>query len=464
MTENQMIARTGRVQNWLDDPTDSLPVSCTITVVEDSMWGINGITDSWLFSTYALQNGAGVAIHLYKLRPKGSVGSTGKIASGPNAFMPIYSAINDAVKKGNRYKSGAIVLHQDLDHPDILDFLTMGRDKLQWVKRCVSITQETWDAAPADVRNELLKGIARGDIWLGKIDYDKNGNRLHLNVCLEVRLLNRGTCLLQHINVSGGQVEDIPKAFADGMTQLVNLHGMTGVDQDGWYRSPGEDRQVGLGMIGLANLLALEGVTYAQFADALELYLGSQADLLVTPAANRIVKALAEGIERAAEIANAAGMERAFSIAPTASCSFRYKDRAGNTTAPEIAPPIGRVVDRDSSSFGVTTVSYGDVETAEMVGFDTYFRAVNAICELYQRTGLFHGYSFNSWSDCVTYDEAFVQRWLDSPQTSLYYSLQVKQNTQAKDDAMVALDDMFQELGLVNDDFASDDICLSCAE
>ena len=184
----------------------------------------------------------------------------------------------------------------------------------------------------------------------------------------------------------------------------------------------------------------------------------------MTPEATRIVKALAEGIDKAAAIAKKAGMDRAFSIAPTASCSYRYKDRAGFTTAPEIAPPIGRVVDRDSSMLGVTTVSYGDVETAEMVGFDTYFRAVNGICELLTITGLFHGYSFNSWSDCVTYDEAFVQRWLDSPQTSLYYSLQVKQNTQAKDDAMVALDDMFEELGLVNEDFADDDICLSCAE
>ena len=94
MTSNTMIARTGRVQNWLDDPTDA--------VVEDAMWGKNGITDSWLFSTYALQNGAGVAIHLYKLRPKGSIGSTGKVASGPNAFMPIYSAINDAVMRSKR--------------------------------------------------------------------------------------------------------------------------------------------------------------------------------------------------------------------------------------------------------------------------------------------------------------------------------------------------------------------------
>lgn len=459
-----MIARTGRVQNWLDDPTDALPVSCTISVVEDSMWGKGSITDNWLFTTYALQNGAGVAIHLYKLRAKGTVGSTGKIASGPNAFMEVFSAINSAVKKGNRYKAGAVVLHQDLDHPDILEFLTMSRDKLQWAKRCVSITQETWDAANDDVRQELLKGIARGDIWLGKIDYDQQGNRLHLNVCLEVKILNRGTCLLQHINVSGGEVEDIPQAFADGMNQLVNLHGITGVDKDGWYRSPAEDRQVGLGMIGLANLLALEGVTYAQFADALELHLGSTADLLVTPEATRIVKALAEGIDKAAAIAKKAGMDRAFSIAPTASCSYRYKDRAGFTTAPEIAPPIGRVVDRDSSSFGVTTVDYGSCETAEEVGFDVYFRATNGICELLAQTGLFHGYSFNSWSDCVTYDEAFIQRWLDSPQTSLYYSLQVKENTQAKDDAMVALDGMFEELGIVNDDFAGPDICLSCAE
>ena len=37
----------------------------------------------------------------------------------------------------------------------------------------------------------------------------------------------------------------------------------------------------------------------------------------------------------------------------------------------------------------------------------------------------------------------FVEAWLDSPQTSLYYSLQVMQNTQAKDDALAALDGNF---------------------
>ena len=55
-------------------------------------------------------------------------------------------------------------------------------------------------------------------------------------------------------------------------------------------------------------------------------------------------------------------------------------------------------------------------------------------------TGLLHGYSFNSWSDVVTYDENFVQEWLDSPQTSLYYSLQVMGDVQDKSDAYAALD------------------------
>jgi len=193
-------------------------------------------------------------------------------------------------------------------------------------------------------------------------------------------------------------------------------------------------------MLGLANLLALEGVTYAQFGEALDEHLFPNADYIVTPAARKIVKALQQGIDAASEIARAANMDRAFAIAPTASCSYRYTDRAGYTTTPELAPPIGRTVDRDSSTFGVQTYDYGDVETCEEVGWDDYFRVVNGIMEMLSRTRLNHGYSFNSWSDVVQYDEDFIERWLASPQTSLYYSLQVMQDTQAKDNALAALE------------------------
>ena len=41
----------------------------------------------------------------------------------------------------------------------------------------------------------------------------------------------------------------------------------------------------------------------------------------------------------------------------------------------------------------------------------------------------------------VTYNEHFVEEWLDSPQTSLYYSLQVMGDTQDKSNAYAALED-----------------------
>jgi hypothetical protein len=58
-----------------------------------------------------------------------------------------------------------------------------------------------------------------------------------------------------------------------------------------------------------------------------------------------------------------------------------------------------------------------------------------------EATGLLHGYSFNSWSDVITYDEAFIEEWLQSPQTSLYYSLQVMSDTQDKTSAYAALEE-----------------------
>ena len=472
----EIIARTGRVQGWMDDPTSRLPVSCTVFVVEDSMEGPNGIEASWRFVSHALRYGAGVAVHLSKLRGGGVDNGKGLVASGPVSFGKIYSCLNEQLRRGGVYKNGAVVLHLDISHKDILEFVNCPRHEIPWAKRCVNLTTEDWNRADENVQNAILSGISRGDIWLAKIRTDQDGQRIYANVCLEVFLRSRGTCLLEHINLGACRPADLPAAFVAGMEELIELHGYTGVEKTGEYLTQNEDRQVGLGMLGLANLLALERVTYAQFADALEYHLHSDGEYLLTQEALTIVKALQQGVDSAAATARMANMDRAFAIAPTASCSYRYTDRAGYTTTPEIAPPIGRTVDRDSSTFGVSQYDYGNVETAEEVGWNVYKRVVDGIMEMLQRTGLCHGYSFNSWSDVVTYDNDFVERWLRSPQTSLYYSLQVMQNTQAKDDAMAALDDDFTSIFNFTDDdvlgtdkaienmFNGPDTCVGCAE
>jgi len=79
-----------------------------------------------------------------------------------------------------------------------------------------------------------------------------------------------------------------------------------------------------------------------------------------------------------------------------------------------------------------------------------------------QNTGLLHGYSFNSWSDCVTYNDEFVEEWMASPQTSLYYSLQVMADTQDKTDVMSALAD--DDLNDYLEDLLNKPVDCNCGE
>jgi hypothetical protein len=457
-----LITRTGRIQSWIDEPYGRLPVSCTVFVVEDAMEGKNGIEDSWVFASHALRNGAGCAIHLSKLRPKGEVNSFGLVASGPVSFARIYSTLNEILRRGGAYKNGAVVIHLDACHPDLEEFLTASRQELAWVKRCVDVGPHfIEDLKARGLLDKLLDGIRSGDIWLNKIRHDEHGQRIYGNVCLEVYLRSRGTCLLQHVNLGACREGDLVPAFREGMTQLCELHGRTGVGDTGHYLTPQQDRQVGLGVLGLANLLARMGITYEKLGKALARYSEgvpeyTKADILV---AN-----LADAIRAAAVIARQHGMERAFCIAPTANCSYSSKDLRGFTTVPEIAPPIARTEDRDSGTFGVQTVTYPpNVEIAVEVGWENYKAVADGIVALFQETGLFHGYSFNSWSDQVIYDEAFLKDWSQSPQTSLYYALQVQPDTQDKTDVSLAFEDVgFEELEAAP--ACNENFCAACAE
>jgi len=470
----EKIARTGRVQDWLDSPEGRLAVSCTTFVVEDAMEGPDGIEASWRFVSHALRNAAGAAVNLSKLRPEGESNGKGLIASGPVSFAGIYSKLNEVLRRGGLFKNGAITLHLDYDHPDALKFIQASRQALPWVKRSVTVDDNFLEQSSEEFVDALLKGIASGDIWLTKKRFDDNGERIWPNVCEEIWLKHRGTCLLQHVNLGACSIDDLEGAFVEGMVQLCELHPRTGVESTGEYLSPSIDKQVGLGVLGLANFLANHGISYEDFGKTLELLTADEAFTVDwgNPAM-RAALALEEAINAAAEVARAHDMERAFCIAPTASCSYRYLDSKGFTTTPEIAPPIGRLVDRDSGTFGVESFDYGEVEIAAEVGWESFFRVANGIVKLFQDTDLFHGYSCNHWSDLVSYDREFLQNWLESPQTSLYYSLQVMPDMQRKDDAYAALDDDFKSMFGLDDNEPLDEpvscnmdagFCSSCAE
>ena len=108
MTKPSYIARTGRVQDWMDDPEQRYPVSCTVFDVQDSCSDPEGIEDALKFTSVALRGGAGVAIHLSKLRPSGTDNGKGLISSGPVSFAKLFSMMNEVLRRGGKYRNGAI--------------------------------------------------------------------------------------------------------------------------------------------------------------------------------------------------------------------------------------------------------------------------------------------------------------------------------------------------------------------
>jgi hypothetical protein len=119
---------------------------------------------------------------------------------------------------------------------------------------------------------------------------------------------------------------------------------------------------------------------------------------------------------------------------------------------------------------GVERFYYGEVEIAEEVGWEAFRKVADGIMRLLERTGLLHGYSMNWFADLVVCDEDFLKEWLDSPQTSLYYALQVQSGTQAKDDVGVELGESLSSFFKLEDNSETEScsidggFCSSCAE
>merc|ERR1712138_207614 len=102
------------------------------------MAGPDGMETRWRVGSHALRYGAGVAVHLSKLRPRGHENGKGLVASGPVSFAKIYSTLNETLRRGGIYKNGAVVIHLDIAPADIIEFVQTPRSELPWIKRCVN--------------------------------------------------------------------------------------------------------------------------------------------------------------------------------------------------------------------------------------------------------------------------------------------------------------------------------------
>ena len=430
-----------RVQRFIDNPRGIYPVSCTAISVEDSYYDVEGdysfyetIAGSRVYATKVLKGNAGVLIDLSKLRPKGTVGSGGMIAQGVTNFMAIYSAINQEVRRGSVFKNGAVVLALDYNHPDFIDFLNFPDEQIPWAKRNVGVDAGILAPQFKEQYHALLDALAEGRCFITKKQYNAlDGSRMLINVCVGLTLRSRSTCTLAHVNLGLiREINDIIQGMVDGAKDLIHIWGLFNqaqIERGDHFIEAIKDKQVGLGFVGMANMLAHFKVTYLEFVEALE---GKGQN----KTAIQLASAFKTGYGMASINFKLHGFERAWTIEPTATCSYKQKDLYGYTTTPEISPPVchpvTKVARRQAQDIYEDYQYPPNVEVAGIdVDDDVYTRLCCAFQSLMNDTGLAQMISYNWWLT-RSINKASFEEWLDSPLQSIYYRWAVSSDSQDK--------------------------------
>ena len=406
-----------------------LPVSCTVYTVEDSM---DSICASWTFLAQAVKGGAGVAIDMSNIRPKGIIGRGGMVSKGVCNWLNIYSEIVIRVAQGRGgEKKGAGVVFLEASHKDLEEFLSLPMAAIPGLSRGVYIQPS--DLNIPGVVESILTALSKGKVFLAKYCYNQRGERLYTNLCTEVLIKSQMTCILGQINL--GLVTDfrlLLDIYVYAYQQLRDgrQSALDGIKESGHYLDPDDDKQIGLGVFGLANMLAHFNVKYSEFVDALDYVLdGGRLTYLFDTLAYRIAYSFMIAYEEVSRLAEQDGFDRVFAIAPTASVSYRNKDADGYTCTPEISPPVCHSetkIARRTTSEGFTTAQYPpNVEVADVnVSWQVYDRLVGAWQKMQNVESLGHSVSHNWWMS-KPFTKENLEEFLASNRLTSYYTYPV---------------------------------------
>lgn len=271
--------------------------NCFVLPVEDDM---AKIFDAVKWLALIQQRGGGTGFNFSRLRPKGDyVKKSGGFATGPVSFMKVFDAATGQVMQGG-YRMGANMGILNIDHPDILEFITCKTDQGEITNFNISVgatdkfmnavkynrrfeltnprTGEVVQTLPAKQLFDQIVGLAwrTGDPGMIFLDQINKANPVlttlgplqATNPCGEQPLHPFDVCNLGSINlakfVRAGRVD---WSRLEQVTKTAVRFLDNGVDVSGYpipqvEKMAQANRRIGLGVMGWADMLYQLGIAY----------------------------------------------------------------------------------------------------------------------------------------------------------------------------------------------------------
>lgn len=259
-----------------------------------------------LARTYSYGGGCGIDVS--KLRPKGAkVNNAANSTSGTTSFMDFFSYVTGLI--GQEGRRGALMISIDCTHPDLEEFINLKSDLNLCTKANISVrvsdefmhavkTNRNWTLCFETEHEKIEKVVKARDLFMllakrnwemaepgilywdrieeyNMLNTDQNFKFAGVNPCAEEPLPAGGSCLLGSINLA----EFVNDAFTDNChvdfealekAVAISVQGLNQVLMEGMDLHPLEIqrksvydwRQIGLGTLGLGDMLIKMGVKY----------------------------------------------------------------------------------------------------------------------------------------------------------------------------------------------------------